>query len=307
MSAPEAYPGAVTLRASDGTSASVVPALGAVVSSLCFPVAGALREVLFRHAHFGDAASDATRGGIPFLFPLCGRLQRDGRFGEYVCDGRTFTLPIHGFAMRRPWRVKEQASDRVVLSLDAMAEEGYPFMARLSMEIEAQPRRVLLEAEIENCGDTPMPFSGGWHPYFLTPDAGPGKGGVCVRLPARQAGRYDPSYTHIPEWSEPLPSPLVPTHPLFKEVLHRVDSGAVSVDWPGLLSLELRAELDSGTPFPFWQLHTEREKPFVCVEPWSSPPNALNSGESLLHLAPSARRRMQMTISLASARAESGR
>ncbi len=279
------HPSAISLRAPDGTSAVAVPALGGIVSSLCFATATGPREVLFRHEHFWDTATHATRGGIPLLFPVCGRLER----GEYERAGRVYSLPIHGFAMRRPWRVENQTTSRVELSLDATAEESYPFSARLTMVIEVRDQSLLMALEIENAGAAAMPFSAGWHPYFLTPDAGPEKGGVSVRLPAREVGRYNESYTGITSWEEPLPNPLVPTHPLFKEVLHRVDSGSVEIRWPDGFALQLTAKLDGGAPFPFWQMHTEHGKPFVCVEPWSSPPNALNSGESLLHLAPGAR------------------
>ena len=44
----------------------------------------------------------------------------------------------------------------------------------------------------------------------------------------------------------------------------------------------LRASSDLG----LWVVWTLAGKDFVCVEPWSSPGNALNSGDRLLWLEP---------------------
>ena len=62
-----------------GTVAEIVPELGGIVSSLRLAESGgAPREILYRHPWFWSRETDELRGGIPPLFPICGRLLRDG-------------------------------------------------------------------------------------------------------------------------------------------------------------------------------------------------------------------------------------
>lgn len=292
------YPDRTTLESSDGTRAVIVPELGGTVASLYVPTASGPRDVLFRHPHFWDSHNPATRGGIPILFPVCGRLRSDEQLGRYTFDGRVYTLPLHGFAMRKPWRIRSRTLTRLELMLesDADTRSGYPFAFSLRMCFEVGPAQILLEFEAYNDGDVSMPFSAGWHPYFLTPAAKAGKADVQVHLPIHASGRYDDTYTAIPSWDNPLPNPLSPMHPLFKEMLHRANGDTVTIAWPDGFRLQLQATVDDFAPVPFWQLHTDVDQPFICVEPWSSPPNALNTGESLINLQPGRRWRMRMVI-----------
>ena len=56
-----------TVESPDGAvRASIVPEMGAAVSSLRFGD----RELLYQHPFFWDRASERTRGGFPFLFPV---------------------------------------------------------------------------------------------------------------------------------------------------------------------------------------------------------------------------------------------
>jgi galactose mutarotase-like enzyme len=97
------------VESADGrVRAEIVPEFGGIVSALRLPGPdGQPRECLYRHAWFWDAAPPAelTRGGIPVLFPVCGRLLQEDRPGLYRVDGQAYVLPIHGFAMRQPWEV----------------------------------------------------------------------------------------------------------------------------------------------------------------------------------------------------------
>ena len=121
--------------AAGGGEAAIVPDLGAVVSSLRLPGPGGLREVLFRHPHFWDPAAERTRGGIPFLFPICGRLERNGQSGAYLFDGHVYEMKIHGFAMRGPWEVvKADGSSLTVRLTDSPASlRQFPFSFRITL------------------------------------------------------------------------------------------------------------------------------------------------------------------------------
>lgn len=285
----------IRLETADGTQAEVVPALGGIVSSLQFATKPGLREVLFQHDHFWDAGNPATRGGIPMLFPACGRVRLDGA-SRYRVQECTYALPIHGFAMRRPWTVDGVTGDSVDLSFrtDADTRATFPFEFSLRMRCRVQPGVLEVGVEIQHEGDVAMPFSAGWHPYFLTPDA-PVKDAMQIDLPATASGRYDESFTQIPGWDAPLGFPLRPDHPRFRDTLHRAGPGPARVLWPDGYLVELEATAGDG-PMPYWQLHTEPDRPYVCVEPWSSPPNALNSGQDLQWLKPGGAWAMSLSI-----------
>lgn len=287
----------VSLRDASGeASAVIVPALGGTVASLRFPSPTGARETLFQHAHYWDPATDATRGGIPLLFPLCGRLLRHGRFGEYAMADRVHRLPLHGFAMRRAWRVEDQTVSTLALSLSHFADDGFPFAVSLRTAFSLQRDLFELRCEVRNEDCSPLPFSAGWHPYFSTPDGEEGKSAMKVQLSSAAAGRYDSTYTAVAGWCCPSPDSFSAAHPLFKEMLHKARGGLAAIEWPDGFRLELETEQNGAGPIAFWQLHTERNHPFICVEPWTSPPNALNTGENLIQLAPGARWQMRLAI-----------
>ncbi len=276
----------IRIEARDGTRAGVVPALGGVISSLVFPTDAGPRETLFRHAHFWEPANPATRGGIPLLFPACGRVRLNGE-PRYALGGASYPLAIHGFAMRRPWAVVDRSDGALSMESvsDGATRAAYPFDFRLRYTCRVAPGALLLEFAVSNPGDASMPFGAGWHPFFAAPGI-PEKTRMAVDVPAVASGRYDDTYTRIAQWNAPLPFPLRPDHPLFRDTLHQAGPGTVRVSWPDGFTLALDAKIGGGVPLPFWQLHTDPDRPFVCVEPWTSPPNALNSGEHLLRLAP---------------------
>jgi galactose mutarotase-like enzyme len=53
--------------------------------------------------------------------------------------------------------------------------------------------------------------------------------------------------------------------------------------------------------YTLWVVWTVAGKEFICVEPWTSPGNALNSGERLLTLAPGERHESWIEIEAAGA------
>lgn len=291
-------PPRITVRAEDGTCAEIVPALGGIVSSFKVPSGGELREVLFRHAGFWDVSNSATRGGIPLLFPICGRLRLGKVPGGYVAQGQTFHLPLHGFAMRRVWAIDERAESALVCSLsdDAATRAQYPYAFALRSVYRVAPGSLSLSFEVRNTGLIDLPFSAGWHPYFVTPPAGAQKARMRITVPARSCGQYDSTYTAFVAWGAPLSMPLTPDHPQFSHVLHEAAGPDATVTWPDGFRVELRATHSGDMPMPFWQLHTDPALPFVCVEPWSSPPNALNTRRALQTIAPGVVWRMALVL-----------
>ena len=169
-----------TLVSPDGRScADVVPQLGGIVSSLRLPGPnGQPRECLHQCGWFWRPETELTRGGIPLLFPICGRLAKDGVPGLYFARGKPCHLPIHGFAMRMPWRILDTPSDDALeLALEDTRHtlNLFPFSFRLLLRFRMLDDRLRIELAISNPGDVAFPYYAGFHPYFQTPEPGAAK------------------------------------------------------------------------------------------------------------------------------------
>lgn len=279
------------LEASDGTaSAEIVPELGAIVSSLKLPWKQELREVLFQHPFFWDRQAERTRGGLPFLFPVCGRMERDGVSGAYLYRGRLYQIKIHGFSMRMPWIVEQGTSDSLTVTLrdTESTRKSYPFKFRVSLRFKVGCGGLRLEQEYENTGSDPMPYYAGFHPYFLTPPAGDGKDAVTVDMAALSQWRYNERLTDVAGCEAAPDFPACVSSPAIHERLIEVgDACAAVLRFADGMALRLLAEGDGcRRMFPFMQLYTMPDRPFFCVEPWMGFPNAMNSMGSVRWVRP---------------------
>ncbi|MCX7847651.1 MAG: aldose epimerase [bacterium] len=274
-----------------GAQAEFIPQLGGIVSSWQVEVAGQRRELLFRHEWFWDTATARVRGGIPFLFPICGRLERDGEQGTYLWNHTRYKLPIHGFALRMPWQVVEEgAQDTLTLALSDTEDTRavYPFEFRVRLTWHIGPDRLVCTQVYENTGGEPLPYYAGFHPYFLTPETTEKKAHVYVRYTAQAKLAYNERYTDI-IGSAPAPRcPISVCAGEINETLLAVpDGSAAQLLFPDGSVIEVSAHgLDSPHMFPYLQCYTMAEKPFFCIEPWMGFPNAMNTMYGVRWLAP---------------------
>lgn len=140
-----------------------------------------------------------NRSGIPILFPFPNRI----RGGHFVWNNQEYQLQgndpggrnaIHGFACRRPWRVKKTNSAENLATLTAEFQLSvdapddlplWPGDVRLTMRFLLAPDTLSLSATMENPGDQPVPVGLGYHPYFRVPFDPAGEAGACeVTVPA---------------------------------------------------------------------------------------------------------------------------
>ncbi|NCA83358.1 MAG: hypothetical protein EOM72_11555 [Opitutae bacterium] len=289
-----------SLASSDGqTRAEVVPELGGTVSSLILQGPDGPRECLHRRPWFWDAGTDETRGGLPLLFPICGRLLKENTPGLVHFTGQPFILPIHGFAMRLPWQVVEAGRPdalRLRLADSAPTRAMYPFAFELALLVRVSAAGFFGELTIRNTGGSPMPFCAGLHPYFATPPAGAGKEQTVFVAHPRARLLYDETKTALigraPAPSFPMSIAGDDINGLLLEVGGRGDSGLVFPD-----GFELR---QTASPlFRYRQFHTLPGEPFFCDEPWMAPAGAMNrpggarilqpgqSESGAIHIAPS--------------------
>jgi galactose mutarotase-like enzyme len=253
-----------------GASFDVVPARGGIVTR--YAVEG--RDVLYLDpATLADPTKN-VRGGIPVLFPSPGKLAP----GSYHMNQ-------HGFARELPWEVAGEGEGSV--SLQLVSSEAtralFPFDFRLAFTITLEGTTLAIRQRYENLSKDPMPLHAGFHPYFLVPDAE--KPATTISTKATRA--FDNvTKKDIAFHGFDLAAREVDLH------LHDHGEPRSVLARPGGRSVAIEASPE----FTHWVVWTLAGKDFVCVEPWTAPANALNTGERLIWLAPDEARESWIAI-----------
>jgi galactose mutarotase-like enzyme len=223
-----------------------------------------------------------VRGGIPVLFPSPGRLAGDA----WARGGHAGTLKQHGFARNLPWRVVETDDGdaaRALLELDdgEATRALWPWAFALRIEHQLAGDVLTLAIEVVNRDARPMPFGIGFHPYFTVDEADKAQ----TRIPTAARRAFDNVTKRVVD--------LDGIDLTAAEVdLHLEGHGASEASLVGPRAVTLR-----GSPeFTHWVIWTLRGRDFVCLEPWSCPGDALNSGDRLIELAPGARASLRLEI-----------
>jgi aldose 1-epimerase len=232
-----------------------------------------------------ELLADGDFGG-KVLAPWPGRL-RDGR---YRFDGAEHRTPIneperrnalHGLTTERRWREIRSYSRHLALACDLPPEDGYPFALALEAEYELAAGAVAVTLRATNAGSEPAPFGAGLHPYL--------KGDV-LQLPARVVLPLDDRLLPAGD-----PQPVAGTELDFRSAraiaAQRIDRcfGELDRDADGIARVALsgdagRVEVWMDASFAFVQIYTNDAG--VAIEPFTCAPDAFNSGDGLLVLAP---------------------
>lgn len=255
-----------------------------------YVVAG--RDVLDGYGE--DAMASSGRGQL--LLPWPNRIA-DGR---YSFGGRDLQLPltepsshtaIHGLARWVAWGVREREDDRALFALRLHPQPGYPFTLDLEAEYALADDGLTVRLGATNAGDGPCPVGAGAHPY-LRPAASATVDGSTLLAPV--ATRLLNDDRGIPTGREPVegtrydfrePRPLgdLQLDTAFTDLERGSDGRA-------LVRLD-DTELWLGEGFDHLMLFTGDPLPNVArrslgVEPMTCAPNAFQSGDGLLTLAP---------------------
>ena len=237
----------------------IVPERGGLVTSWC---CGGEERLYLDQQRFRDQ-SQSVRGGIPVLFPICGGL-----------TGSSFALPQHGFARDSSWKIQHLSDDQgVKLELRDTAESRaiYPFAFQMTMTMRLEDASLVIHTVIHNHGDEIMPFCFGLHPYFAVSDLG----GVRVEgLPPEGLDQLTMNKVSTDQQIDLMAEGIdLLMEPQPGNVLRLVDASAKR--W---VQMELTAPMDLAV------LWTDPPRPMVCLEPWTSPRQALVTGERRLDL-----------------------
>jgi galactose mutarotase-like enzyme len=103
----------------------------------------------------------------PVLFPAVGSMKDH----SFTYQGKTYTLPHHGFARDMDFVLKERTATTLWFSLKANEDtlQKYPFDFVLECGYELQDRNVKVMWKVLNKDTSTMYFSIGAHPAFVCP------------------------------------------------------------------------------------------------------------------------------------------
>ncbi len=245
------------------------------------------REIFYLDAERLTHPELSVRGGIPILFPICGNLPDNA----YTHNGQPYTLKQHGFARDLPWQVVESstsdaASDSsITLTLSSSTEtlKSYPFEFEVAFTYELHGNVLTIRQQYTNHSAVMMPFVSGLHPYFSIED----KSKLRFEIPATQY--WDHKALVNKAYFGSFDFELDEIDIGFKELS---GAAATAIDLDRQLRMTLTYDSSYSTVV-FW---TVKGKDFYCIEPWTAPRNALNTGEHLLTIQPGAT--LEMSVSM---------
>lgn len=220
----------------------------------------------------------------PNIFPYVARLTQ----GSYTYRGKTYRLPIHGFAPTAPFTVTDHCESSITFTLADHPEyyEMYPFRFRFSIRYHLEGQTLHAEMTVENKDEKAMHFGLGGHPG--------------INVPLEEGLTFEDYYLEFPD------SPLrrVEFTPAcfitgkddpFEVENHRYplhhtmfDDDAIVLKgvagWTKLASDKGKRSVTLMAPdlpvYGFWHM-PRTDAPYICLEPWSSLPSRQDVMEDL--------------------------
>ncbi|GFZ91129.1 aldose epimerase [Okeania sp. KiyG1] len=255
------------------SSINVIPERGGIITSWCINN----QELLYFDSKRLENPELIVRGGIPILFPICGNLPNN----IYKYNGNNYFLKQHGFARELPWEViekstKDRASITLVLTSNRLTKTVYPFDFKLTFTYRVKGNSLEIFQVYTNLSNTErMQFSTGLHPYFFAPN----KHQLRFDIPSMQYVETKTGKVHDNDGKFDLNQDEVDA--IFGKL-----TGLATTVYDQSRGLKIILSYTSTySTMAFWTVKNEE---FYCLEPWTAPPNSLNTGDRLIDLEPGA-------------------
>ena len=224
------------------------------------------QEILYFDVNRFLDANKSVRGGIPFLFPICGDLPGN----KIIFGDSDYLIPQHGFARNEQWSIEileNKNGFRLHCSDNDRTKLIYPFAFSIDIDVEVTKFSLKFEIQISNFSQINMPFSFGLHPYFKVEDL------------------KKVSIEGLPLDCEDQKTSLKTTTTYQLNNLHKgIDFLTQTSENVSLIDLHTssRIELRSKPPMDLTVAWTDPPRNMVCLEPWTSPRRSLITGDRKL-------------------------
>lgn len=234
--------------------------------------------------HIWDADPNYWSKSSPVLFPIVGGLKDD----TYMFEGKSYSLPRHGFARDRMFDLRSQTKEKAVFRLVSDEETWvcYPFEFEFLISYELIENELKVSYQIDNKGNSKMYFSVGAHPAFSVPFAD-GEGydnyflefesdEVLKQWPLTSEGLIDNIVTDIQ-----LNNSIFPlTKKLFEnDALVFKDLKSETILLKSKMSDNYLKFNFQG--FPYFGIWAAKNANFVCLEPWCGIADGIDSNQEL--------------------------
>lgn len=248
---------------------------------LCSLISPAGRQMMWN----GDPAVWGKHS--PFLFPVIGCVKNN----QLSIGGKVYPMPKHGFRADIPMEVTELGDDYVRMTLRDNEETQaiYPFSFALHITHTLTGSGCTIEYTVENTGDTPLPFTIGFHPAFTVPcEEGAAFGDYRFTFDKPESARvirqnekgiltgdahqeliddrsFDLNYDEI----YPVDTFLFPdVNSRGVTVTNRSTGRGIRVDFPKMPNIAV------------WTMGW-KYAPYLCIEPWQGLPESLSENNTL--------------------------
>ena len=225
----------------------------------------------------------------------------------YVADGverqLALTEPdrsnaLHGLVRWQPWRLKDYADDSVTLAWRLYPQQGWDWTLDMQVTYAVGEGGLTVDVTARNGGTGVAPFGYGAHPYLMAGEATVDE--LTLTVPADSVCEMDLDQL-VPVTGSARTSlrPVEQTGLDFRAPRSldgaKLDAAFTSLpaQWVVRLDGPRAVELWADAAFPWAQVFTGDSLPAgrarntgVAVEPMTCPPNALATGEWLIHLHP---------------------
>jgi len=250
------------------------PALGGAITGFRWhhPAGGKI-DLMRPMSVAADGPDDIEAASAFPLTPFSNRV-RDGKFsfrGSDIAMPRNTAGPHveHGHGWQRPWHVVRANATQATLRYHHHADT-WPYPYEMEQRFQLSDDRLMIELLTRNCGDRPMPYGFGLHPYFpRTPD--------CT-LRANVSGYWQRDadvmptrLAKIPRFFDPGGGLRVDDHDL--DTVFVGWDGAAEIRWP---ERQAGLAMDTDGPLNFLVLYTPPGQDYFCAEPVSNCTDAFN-------------------------------
>ena len=223
----------------------------------------------------------------PLLFPILGRLKDS----QYLLEDETYTIPTHGFCRDALFSVEQHSATSVSfhLSDSEQTRAVYPFAFALTVTYTLEDNRLIKAHKVENRSEREMYFEVGGHDGFRAPLAeGESMGDYAIRIPGMESIQFYPMNEELMVAPKDAVYPLDNGRIPLKPSVYGQDTiilGELPQNKAMLVDKQDRPrvtlEFDDFPYLGIWTQAKDFDTNYVCIEPWTTLPDATFVGRGL--------------------------
>lgn len=224
-------------------------------------------------------SDERPRCGCPILFPYIGALEND----ELNINGKKYPGNIHGIVHSNIWEIEKVEANKASFHCNSTKTNklNFPYAFHLEATIKIIEKNIYYEMKIVNESTQLMPCDIGFHPFFKIYDL------ANVKMNVKAECYFDP-----------LKNKYVSFNQIRMDLIKSSGMRLKNVE-----EIEIVEDNHSLTVRGIKNLHhvilwSGNENEFLCIEPCSGVPGAININENYFMMKPNESVKVEWTISI---------